>query len=136
MREYLWFGIACAIAIAAILLMFGAFSSAFWLGIACVIAAAAVLTLYKFGKIQKSNIIEWLLYAVTEAEKQLGGGTGELKLRIVYDWFIAKYPTVSKFVSFGVFSYWVDAALDKMRAMLENARISDYVKGGVADANP
>jgi hypothetical protein len=95
-----------------------------------VILSAVLITLYRLGKIQRDNIIEWLLFAVTLAEKNLGGGTGELKLRTVYNWFIAKYPTISKFISFATFSFWVDIALDKMKEMLTNAKIGEYVKGG------
>lgn len=101
----------------------------------CIAVAALLIFLfvmYRLGKIQKANIIEWLLFAVTQAEKELGGGTGELKLRIVYDWFIAKYPVISKFVSFATFSFWVDVALEKMKEILSNARIACYVEGGGA----
>ena len=38
---------------------------------------------------------EWLLFAVTEAEKSLGGGTGELKLHVTYDAFIKRFPLLS-----------------------------------------
>ena len=53
---------------------------------------------------QKFKIAEWLTYAVSEAEKQLGGGTGQLKLRLVYDWFVEKFPVVSSIIPFTVFS--------------------------------
>ena len=49
------------------------------------VAVAAGFMLYRFFKLptkeQIAKIKEWLLYAVTEAEKELGGGTGQLKLR-------------------------------------------------------
>ena len=62
---------------------------------------------------------EWLLYAGTIAEKEYGSGTGQIKLRAVYDMFLAKYPKLSIFISFETFSGWVDIALDKMRMMIE-----------------
>ena len=78
---------------------------------------------------QIAAIKEWLLYAVTEAEKQLGGGTGQLKLRQVYDWAVEKFPWV-QFVKFETFSGWVDEALAIMREMLEkNQQIKTYVEG-------
>ena len=49
---------------------------------------------YKFFKMSKEKriaiILEWLLLAVVKAEKELGDGTGQLKLRFVYDMFIDK----------------------------------------------
>lgn len=79
---------------------------------------------------QKKNILEWLLKMVIEAEKKLGGGTGELKLRTVYDWFIEAFPAVSAFVPFSVFSAWVDVALDAMEELLKkNKQVKTYVTG-------
>ena len=69
-----------------------------------------------------------MLYAVTEAERELGGGTGQLKLRKVYDMFLAKFPKLSIFISFDTFSRWVDIALDKMREMIEkNAAMQNLI---------
>lgn len=62
----------------------------------------------------------WLYYAVTMAEKELGSGTGQIKLRQVYDMFIQRYPIFSKFVPFETFSRWVDEALVFLRNQLEN----------------
>lgn len=79
---------------------------------------------------QKKKIIEWLKYAVSEAEKQLGGGTGQLKLRLVYDWFCAKFPFAAAVLPFAVFSAWVDVALDTFRRWLEdNQNVKNYVGG-------
>ena len=79
---------------------------------------------------QKSKVIEWLKYAVSEAEKQLGGGTGQLKLRLVYDWFVQKFPVVAAVVPFRVFSAWVDTALETMKKWLEdNKNVANYVGG-------
>ena len=76
----------------------------------------------------------WLLYAVTLAEKDLGGGTGKIKLRKVYDMFVEKYPVVSFLVSFDTFSKWVDVALDKMNEMLkENQALKAYVSDEKAE---
>ncbi len=79
---------------------------------------------------QINTIKEWLLYACLEAEKELGGGTGQLKLRYVWDLFITRFPAIAKVVSFEMFSGWVDAALEEMRMLLtENKAIREVVKG-------
>lgn len=94
-----------------------------------VVAAAMVHFFHLPTDKQITAIKEWLLYAVTEAEKQLGGGTGQLKLRQVYDWAVEKFPWV-QFVKFEIFSGWVDEALTIMREMLEkNDNIKTYVEG-------
>lgn len=78
---------------------------------------------------QRKKIIEWLKYAVSDAEKQLGGGTGQLKLRLVYDSFCEKFPIVAALLPFKVFSSWVDTALDTMKEWLEhNSKIGEYIK--------
>ena len=80
-------------------------------------------------KEQIAKIKEWLLYAVTEAEKELGGGTGQLKLRQVYDLFVQRFPTVAAVVPFDTFSGWVDEALEQMREMLaKNENVAAYVE--------
>ena len=68
---------------------------------------------------QKTRVIEWLKIAVTEAEKLLGGGMGQLKLRKVYDWFVEKFPFLAAIIPFKVFSAWVDIALATMENWLD-----------------
>lgn len=76
---------------------------------------------------QISNLKEWLKYAVTEAEKALGSGTGQLKLRYVYNLAINKFSFL-KFISFEKFSNWVDEALEWLNAQLsQNQKIQDLV---------
>ena len=78
---------------------------------------------------QKHKIIEWLKYAVTEAEKLLGEKTGQLKLRQVYDWFVQKFPVIAAVVPFRVFSGWVDIALETFRDWLkDNRQVLNYVE--------
>lgn len=67
---------------------------------------------------QKKKIKEWLLLAVTEAERELGSGTGQLKLRAVYSEFISVFKIAAAFISFETFSEWVDDVLVKMRNIL------------------
>ena len=85
----------------------------------------------KLGREKKIEMInEWLLLAVVQAEKELGNGTGQIKLRFVYDMFIAKFKYASLMISFNQFSLMVDSALDKMRQMLsDNNNLKAYVDG-------
>jgi hypothetical protein len=77
-----------------------------------------------------AKVREWLLFAVIEAEKAFGDGTGQLKLRSVYDQFVTKFPVFAIVISFDRFSKWVDEALDKMQELLQtNDAVAKYVKG-------
>lgn len=95
-----------------------------WYIIAAVLALTAVLTwlVVKFFKQptskQVAKVKEWLLVAVQEAEERFGAGTGQTKLRWVYDMFTAKYPVVARLVPFETFSAWVDEALDTVEEWL------------------
>ena len=102
------------------------------IGICCVIGVIG-LGIYQFIKLEKDKQIEivkeWLLLAVVEAEKKLGGGTGQIKLRYVYDMFIEKFKFLALMITFEQFSIMVDMALDKMRLMLSsNEKLKDYVE--------
>lgn len=83
----------------------------------------------KLGKAQQIKIIsEWLILAVIKAEKELGGGTGQVKLRYVYDLFIDKFKFVSMFITFQSFSLLVDGALIVMKEMVSNNnQIKEYI---------
>ena len=63
---------------------------------------------------------KWLEYAVAEAEAALGSGTGQLKLRMVYDMAVVRFPIMAKILPFYLFSKLVDSALDVMRDMIAN----------------
>jgi hypothetical protein len=74
-------------------------------------------------------IKEWLLYAVTLAEKELGGGTGQIKLRYVWDMFIKTFPALAPLIPFDIFKALVDEALEEMRHLLEtNMDVLYYVE--------
>ena len=94
----------------------------------CVIGLC-IYGLFRKGKERQVEIIlEWLLLAVIKAEKELGSGTGQLKLRFVYDLFIDKFKVVSYFISFSQFSILVDQALDIMKDMVSNnKKIEEYI---------
>lgn len=78
---------------------------------------------------QLANLEEWLIFAVAAAEKQLGVGTGALKLRYVYDAFVAQFPALAKILSFEQFSALVDKALDRFKEMLEsNQKLKELIE--------
>lgn len=84
----------------------------------------------KLGKEKQLKVItEWLLLAVIKAEKELGDGTGQVKLRFVYDLFIDKFRFASMFISFNQFSVLVDSALIIMKEMISN---NDQVKNYIS----
>lgn len=111
------------------------FLISYWWLILIAIAAVSVISYftYIFMKMpsteQIKTVKEWLLYAVTEAERELGGGTGQIKLRYVYDMFITKFPFLAKSISFENFSNLVDEVLEKFRELLSNnPALKDYVE--------
>lgn len=89
--------------------------------IAISIIVVGCLMIYKWAvkptNAQIKNIKEWLLYAVIEAEKQLGSGTGQVKLRHVYDMAIQRFNWLSM-IPFTTFSDWVDESLNEMKKIL------------------
>lgn len=98
-----------------------------------VLVVAAISLAVWFFKLptatQIKNIKEWLKFAVIEAEKALGSGTGQLKLRLVYDMAVEKFPWIAV-ISFDTFSTWVDEALEWMKGQLEtNKAVQDMIKG-------
>lgn len=90
--------------------------------------------IYKFFQLSKEQqelkVREWLLFAVVEAEKHLGSGTGKIKLRFVYDMFVSKFKYLSLVISFEQFSLLVDEALEEMKNIAKNnTSVSNYIKG-------
>jgi len=77
------------------------------------------------------NLKQWLRWAVVKAEVALGSGTGQLKLRMVYDMAIEKFPWIEGVISFETFSGWVDEALEWLDSQLE---INDEIKSLIEDS--
>lgn len=99
-----------------------------------ILIALVGLTIKEFIELGKEKqlekVREWLLYACIMAEKKLGGGTGQVKLRYVYDLFVEKFSFLKLLVTFEQFSEMVDEALVKMREMLEkNPNVAMLVEG-------
>ena len=101
---------------------------------AMALGALAVVAVVRFFRLpreqQMENVRQWLLGAVTAAEKELGGGTGKLKLRTVYDAFLTKFPWLAPVIPFEQFSGLVDDALVEMRKLLaDNKAVQQMVTG-------
>ncbi|MBP5596660.1 MAG: hypothetical protein J6Y02_14835 [Pseudobutyrivibrio sp.] len=92
------------------------------------IPVGVILLLVYLTLNQRSRILEWLVLAVTNSEKDLGGGTGQLKLRMVYDWFIQKFPILSAIIPFALFTIWVNKSLARMRTLKDtNIKVASYI---------
>lgn len=108
------------------------FIKEYWFIIIIVIAIISVISIKIYNWIkqpteeQLKQVQEWLLYAVAKAEEVLGSGTGQLKLRYVYDMFVSKFPAIAVFISFETFTKMVDKALDEFKELLQtNPAIND-----------
>lgn len=111
-----------------------------WYLILAAIAVVAVggYCIYVFIKkptsVQIQSVKEWLLWAVTQAEKELGSGTGQLKLRYVYNMFIERFAYLSDIITFDMISALVDEALEEMKNLLgTNAAVQNYVIGEIPE---
>ena len=93
------------------------------------IAAALAAVVYFAFKGNKSVIMKMLYAPVTEAEKDLGGGTGSLKLAQVVTAIYPKLPGIIKvFVSEKVITGWVEEALAAAKEVwAKNANIANYI---------
>lgn len=104
------------------------------LTVAAIFGIGAGVAFSSFAKMsreeQKANIVEWLVWAVTLAEKQYGAGMGKIKLREVYANFVQAFPAAATWMSFQTFSELVDDALKTMRNMLQNnSNAAKFVNG-------
>lgn len=88
------------------------------------VVVALIAAIKIFGEQKVKN---WLVFAVSVAERELGSGTGQLKLRRVYNQFVIQFPKLSMIISFTRFSELVDDALEIMKKMLENEKIANII---------
>jgi amino acid permease len=87
---------------------------------------------------QIAKVKEWLIWACIEAERALQSGTGQLKLRQVYDAFcsVPAFTWIAKVISFDTFTYWVSDALLEVKLMLiSNENLAEYVYGNGLNAD-
>ena len=85
---------------------------------------------------QTEKIKQWLIWACIEAEKALQSGTGQAKLRRVYNAFIAvrAFSWLAKIISFDTFSAYVSEALVEAKKMIINSEsLAVYVYGEHAE---
>ena len=103
-----------------------------------IILGAILAIILVAGGIYVNGFKNWLVWAVSEAEATFGSNTGKLKLRYAYELAIERFPMMAKFIPFGLFSRFVDGALDVMRDMIENNKniadaITDEIKEAIAE---
>ncbi len=97
--------------------------------IVTVVLVAFALAVSVFTVIFKGGVKQWLKWAVATAEAILGGETGQLKLRYVYDMAVERFPMIKYIVPFKVFSAWVDEALVWLNEQIKNnPAIRNYVQ--------
>lgn len=97
-----------------------------WYNVLFVVLAIGVIV---YG-ISVGKAKEWLKWAVCYAEQELGSGTGQLKLHLVYDMFVDRFPALASVLPFNIFSKWVDLALEWMREQLDkNENIRVMIEG-------
>ena len=103
----------------------------FWVFAVVVVALTSVIGFLNLAKEKRiEKIKEWLLYACTLAEKELGSGTGQVKLRMCYSKFINTFKFMSLLITFEEFSSMVDSVLDEMKSMLSNnEKVKEFVEG-------
>ena len=93
------------------------------------IVAAVAAVIYAIFKGNKSVVMKMLYALVTEAEKEMGGGTGSLKLASVIEAIYPKLPAVIKmFITDAMLKKWVEDALVLAKEAWEkNANIAQYI---------
>ena len=106
------------------------FIGAHWDSILIIICAAVALGLLYF-KGQKAFVYKILYSLVTEAEKQFGSGTGELKQAYVLKQIYNALPSVLKaFISAERLGNWIDDVLiSAKKKWAENGNIAGYIDG-------
>lgn len=91
---------------------------------AFILMVAKIVEFIGYPTSKKKEIIKnVLLYYVTEAELELGGGTGAIKLAKVYDYFVQAFPHVVKWISYEEFDNLVQEVLPTMKELLKTKEI-------------
>ena len=96
-----------------------------------IIICVVTLVVGGFVALQFKSFKQWLVYACSESEEYFGSGSGQLKLRYVYNLAVeSKFGFITKIITFKMFSNFVDGALVKMREMIENSpAIAEILSG-------
>lgn len=98
--------------------------------LAALVVIAVVMLIVAVKVFGEQKVRNWLVWAVGKAEQEFGSGTGQLKLRSVYNQFIARFPKLSTFITFRRFSTLVDEALNILSDMLKNGKIANIIEKG------
>lgn len=113
----------------------------FLIAVAVAVVVSLICLIFRFlgmpTEEQTKKVKEWLIWACVEAERALQSGTGQLKLREVYNLFCAvpAFTWVARVISFAQFSVWVsDALLDVKHMLISNKVLAEYVYGDNAAA--
>lgn len=92
--------------------------------IVLLVLVCGVITFFK----DKKNLKNTLLYLCTEAEKQYGSKTGQIKLSYTWDQACQAFPFLTKFLTFDMFSKMVDKCLVNFKNMvISNEKVAEYV---------
>lgn len=95
---------------------------AFWI-VLFVVCFGLGMFLDKFikkSKEQKMQMVkDWLLYAIAMAERELGSGTGRIKLGQVYEQFLLVFPQLQRLISFDTFAKMVDDVLAEFTKLVK-----------------
>ena len=96
--------------------------------LAALVVIAVVMLIAAVKVFGEQKVRNWLVWAVGKAEQEFGSGTGQLKLRSVYNQFIARFPKLSTFITFKRFAILVDEALNILSEMLKNGKIANIIE--------
>ena len=92
---------------------------------ALVVIIVAVVAVVKQ---EKAVIFKMLFSLITEAEKQYGSGTGELKLSSVVSQLYAKLPAAATIIPVGTVEKWVEDALAQAKEKwAKNDKVANYI---------
>lgn len=78
--------------------------------------------------VRSEKVRVWILYAITEAEKEFGSGKGEVKLGKVYGEFTRTFPAIAKIITFETFKTMVDESLNAARVQLESEKLQEKIE--------
>ena len=96
--------------------------------------AIIIVAVLAVVKQEKAVIFKMLSALVTEAEKQYGSGTGELKLSSVIAQIYEKAPAAVKVIPVSTLQSWVEEALEMAKEKwAKNSNVATYITPGSAE---
>ena len=96
---------------------------------AVILAAIVVVCVLLLQTKYKAYAAQVLFYLVTQAEREFGGGTGQLKYAAVFTWLYEQLPAMAKFIlPKKTVEALIEAAVAKMKEYLaDNSKASELV---------